>query len=177
MTAEEKMQPPYTRMPLDERQQLVAGVFSSKAAADAAMMKIKGLSSHLQMVHASNILMAAKDNKERIEVSIIDIGAIPGVNIVTLAERIAASLVAAAGKPVDSPTVLYALATHLGYALKPGGVVIGLFVDPQHTAKIKEGLRKIDARILNADDLKRIGAGLGAAGVTNDLAVKAALMP
>jgi hypothetical protein len=60
-------------MPLSEKQQLVAGVFASKAAADYAMEKVKGFYSQLQMVNDSNILVLAKDDKCKIEINIIDI--------------------------------------------------------------------------------------------------------
>lgn len=79
-------------MTLSEKQQLVAGVFASKAAANAAMEKIKGLYPQLQMVKASNILVLAKDDKGKVDINIIDIGSTSGVNISALAERIAADL-------------------------------------------------------------------------------------
>jgi hypothetical protein len=164
-------------MPISEKQQLVAGVFASKAAADTAMEKVKGLYPQLQMVKASNILVLAKDDKGKVNINIIDTGSNSGVNIAALAERIAADLTAVASKPVGSPAELNVQATHLGHALNPGAVAIGLFVDPQYADKIEDSIGKIGAQVLTADDLKRIGAGLGAAEGTNDLAVKAAEVP
>ena len=164
-------------IPVSEKQQLVAGIFASKSAADAVMEKIKDLRPQLQMVNASNILVLAKDDKGKVDINIIDIGSTSGVNIATLAERIAANLTAVASKPVGSPTELNVQATHLGHALNPGAVAIGLFVDPQYAGKIEDALKKVGAQVLTADDLKRIGAGLGAAEGTNDLAVKAAEVP
>ncbi|WP_269849905.1 DUF1254 domain-containing protein [Methanosarcina horonobensis] len=164
-------------MLLSEKQQLVAGVFASKTAADAAMEKIKSLSSQLQMMNASNILVLAKNDKGKVDTSIIDIGSTSGVNIAALAERIAGNLIAVADKPVGSPTELNVQATHLGHALNPGAVAIGLFMDPQYAGKIEDGIRKTGAQVLTVEDLKRIGAGSGAAEGTNDLAVKAAEVP
>jgi hypothetical protein len=164
-------------MQVSERQQLVAGVFSSKAVADNAMKNVKSLSPQLQKVNASNILVLAKDNKGKVDISVIDIGSTSGVNIAELAKRITADLTAIGSKPVGSPTELNVQATHLGHALNPGVVAIGLLVDPQYAAKIEEGIGKMGAKVLTADDLKRIGAGLGAAEGTNDLAVKAAEVP
>jgi hypothetical protein len=163
--------------PLPEKQQLVAGVFASKAAADAAMKKIEGLGSQLQRVNASNILVLTRDDTGKVDVSIIDIGSSSDMNIAMLAERVAANLTAVAGKPVGSPTEPNVKATHLGHALNPGAVAIGLFVDPQHVSAIEDGIGKMGARVLTADDLKHIGAGLGAAEGTDDLAAKGAVVP
>lgn len=155
----------------------MAGVFTSKTDADAAMEKIKGIRPQLQMVNASNILVLAKDGKSKVDINIIDIGSTSGVNIAALAELIAVDLTVIADKPVGSPTELNVQATHLGHALNPGAVAICLFVDPQYAGKIEDGIGKIGAQVLTADDLKRIGAGLGATEGTNDLAVKAAAVP
>lgn len=88
---------------LSEKLQLVAGVFASKAAADAAMEKIKELHTQLQMVNASNILVLAKNDKGKVDINIIDIGSTSGVNIAALAERVASDLTAVASKPVGKP--------------------------------------------------------------------------
>jgi hypothetical protein len=160
--------------PLSEKRQLVAGVFASKAAADAAMEKIKSLSSQLRIANASNILVLAKDDKGKVDINIIDIGSTSRVNIAALAERIAEDIITVASKPVGSPAELNVQVTHLGHALNPGSVAIGLFVDPQYAGRVEDGIRKAGAQVLTVDDLKRIGAGLGAAEGTNDLAVKAA---
>ncbi len=162
---------------ISEKQQLVAGVFASKAAAHTAMENIRGLSPQLQMMNASSIIVLTKDDKGEVEVDTIDIGSTSGVNIAALAEQITADLASIASKPVGSPTELNVQATHLGHALNPGTVAIGLFVDPQYAGKIEDGIRKIGAQVLTADDLKHIGAGLGAAESTDDLAVKAAAVP
>jgi hypothetical protein len=177
MAENPKTQASQANMPPPEKQQLVAGVFASKTAADAAMEKIKGLGPQLQMVNASNILVLSKDDKGKVDISIIDIGSTSGVNIAVLAKRIAADLTAVADKPVGSPTELNVRATHLGHALNPGAVAVGLFVDPQSAGKIEDGIGKMGAQILTAEDLKRIGGGLGAAQGTNDLEVKAAAAP
>jgi len=161
-------------MQISERQQLVAGVFPSKALADDATKRIKSLSPQLRKVNTSNILVLAKDNKGNVDISVLEIGSTSNVNIAELAERIAADLAATANKPVGSPTELNVQATHLGHALNPDAVAIGLFVDPKYAVKIEEDIKKMGAIVLNADDLKRIGAGLGAAEGTNDLATKAA---
>jgi hypothetical protein len=164
-------------MPLSEKQQLVAGVFASKTVADAAMEKIKDLRPLLQTMNASNVLVLAKDYKGKVDINIIDIGSISRVDIAALAERISADLTAIAEKPVGSPTELKVQATHLGHALNPGAVAVGIFVDPQYADKVEDGIRKVGAKVLTADDLKRIGAGLGATEGTNDIAVKAAVVP
>jgi hypothetical protein len=177
MAEKPKTQVSKVNIPISEKQQLVAGVFASKSAANAAMEKIKDLRPQLQMVNASNILVLAKDYKGKVEINIIDIGSTSGVNISELAERTAANLTDVAGKPVGRPTELNVQAAHLGHALNPGAVAIGLFVDPQYADKIEDGLEKVGAQVLTADDLKHIGAGLGAAEGTNDLAVKAAEVP
>lgn len=77
--------------PPPEKQQLVAGVFAGRAAADAALKKIEGLGPQLRMTNASNILVLAKDDTGKVDVSSIDIGSSSGVNIVVLAERVAAN--------------------------------------------------------------------------------------
>ena len=162
---------------MTEKQQLVAGVFANKATAEAAMNKVKGLGPMLQMVNASNLIVLAKDENGKVDINIVDIGSKSGLNMAVLAEQIAADLIAIAGKPVGTPTELHVQATHLGHALNPGAVAIGLFVDPQSAAKIEEGIRKMGAQILTVNDLKRIGSGLGAAQGTNDLGAKAAAAP
>jgi hypothetical protein len=161
-------------MLLPEKHRLVAGIFASKEAADAAMKKIKDLRPRLHKVNASNILVLAKDNKGKVEINIIDIGSTSGTNSISLVERVAADVNTISGKPVGIPTESNVQATHLGYALNPGTVAIGLFVDLQYAGKIEDSIREIGAQVLTSDDLKRIGAGLGAAEGTNDLAVKAA---
>ncbi|AKB28998.1 hypothetical protein MSSIT_2279 [Methanosarcina siciliae T4/M] len=163
--------------PLTEKRQLVAGIFASKASADAAMEKIKSLGPQLQKVNASNILVLAKDDKGKVDINIIDIGSTSGMNIAALAERIAEDIITVASKPVGSPAELNVQVTHLGHALNPGSVAIGLFVDPQYAEKIKAGIEKAGAQFLTAEDLKRIGAGLGVVEGTNDLAAKAAAAP
>lgn len=175
--ADKPAQVPKADIPIHEKQQLVVGVFSSKSAADAAMNKIEDLRPQLQKVNASNILFLAKDEKGKVNINTIDIGSNSEVNIAVLAERIASDLTAATDKPIGSPTQLNVQATHLGHALNPGTVAIAMFVDPQYVDKVEEGIRKIGAQVLTADDLKRIGAGLGAVEGTNDLAVKAAEVP
>jgi hypothetical protein len=95
MAEKPKTQVSKVNIPLSEKQQLVAGVFASKSAAIATMEKIKDLRPQLQMVNASNILVLAKDDKGKVDINIIDISSTSGVNIATLAERIAANLTAA----------------------------------------------------------------------------------
>jgi len=163
--------------PLPEQQHLVAGVFASRAAADAALETIERLRSRLRMVNASYILVLAKNDQGEVGVSVIEIGSTSGVDVAALAERVAANLTAVAGKPVGSPAELNVRATHLGHALNPGAVAVGLFIDPQSAGEIEDSIRRAGARILTADELKRIGAGLGAAEGTNDLEVKAAAAP
>ncbi|WP_141241807.1 DUF1254 domain-containing protein [Methanosarcina spelaei] len=172
-----KIQDSKANMLLPEKHRLVAGIFASKEAADAAMKKIKDLRPRLQKVNASNILVLAKDNKGKVEINIIDIGSTSGTNSIFLVERVAADVNTISGKPVGIPTESNVQATHLGYALNPGTVAIGLFVDLQYAGKIEDSIREIGAQVLTSDDLKRIGAGLGAAEGTNDLAVKAAAVP
>lgn len=174
MAENPKIQVSKADMPLSEKQKLVAGVFASKAAADAAMERIKELCTQIQMAKASNVLVLAKDDKGKVDINIIDIGSTSGMNIAALAERVALDLTAVASKPGGSLTELNVQVTHLGHALNPGSVAIGLFVDPQYASRIKDGIEKTGAQVLTANDLKRIGAGLGAAEGTNDLAVKAA---
>jgi len=164
-------------MLLPEKHRLVAGIFASKEAADAAMKKIKDLRPRLHKVNASNILVLAKDNKGKVEINIIDIGSTSGTNSISLVERVAADVNIISGKLVVIPTESNVQVTHLGYALNPGTVAIGLFVDLQYAGKIEDSIREIGAQVLTSDDLKRIGAGLGAAEGTNDLAVKAAAVP
>ena len=163
--------------PLPEQQHLVAGVIASRAAADAALETIERLRSRLRMVNASYILVLAKNDQGEVGVSVIEIGSTSGVDVAALAERVAANLTAVAGKPVGSPAELNVQATHLGHALNPGAVAVGLFIDPQSAGEIEDSIRRAGARILTADELKRIGAGLGAAEGTNDLEVKAAAAP
>lgn len=172
MTGNPETQVSKADIPRYEKQRLVAGVFASKAVVETAMEKIRELSPQLQMMNASSILVFTKDDKGEVEVNTIDIGSISGVNIAALAERITADLASIASKPVGSPTELNVQATHLGHALNPGAVAISLFVDPQYAGKIEGSMRKIGAQVLTADDLKHIGAGLGAAEGTDDLAVK-----
>lgn len=162
---------------LPEKQQLVAGVFASKEAGYAAIKKIEGYGPQLRMVNASNILVLAKDDSSKVDVSIIDIGSSSSVNIEAMAERIVANLIAIAGNPVGSPTELNVQATHLGHALNPGAVAIGMFVDPRSVSTIEDGLGYMGAQVLTPEDLKRIGAGLGSAEGTDDLAAKAAAVP
>ncbi len=56
-------------------------------------------------------------------------------------------------------------------------MAVGLFINPQSAGEIEDSIRRAGARILTADDLKRIGAGLGAAEGTNDLEAKAGAAP
>jgi hypothetical protein len=172
-----KIQDSKANMLLPEKHRLVAGIFASKEAADAAMKKIKDLRPRLQKVNASNILVLAKDNKGKVEINIIDIDSTSGTNSISLVERVAADVNTISGKPVGIPTESNVQTTHLGYALNPGTVAIGLFVGLQYAGKIEDSIREIGAQVLTSDDLKRIGAGLGAAEGTNDLAVKAAAVP
>jgi phosphopantetheinyl transferase (holo-ACP synthase) len=79
-------------MLLPEKHRLVAGIFASKEAADAAMKKIKDLRPRLQKVNASNILVLAKDNKGKVEINIIDIDSTSGTNSISLVERVAADV-------------------------------------------------------------------------------------
>lgn len=177
MVENSKIQVSKANMSISERQQLVAGVFSSKAVADNAMKKIKMFSPKLKKVNASDVLVLAKDDKGKVHINAIDIGSTSDVNIAELAECITADLRNIAGKPIGSPTELNVQATHLGHALNPGTVAIALFADPQYAARVEEGIREIGASILTKDDLKHIGAGLAAAEGTNDLTVKAVELP
>ncbi len=156
-----------------EQQQLVAGVFATKAAYDAAAGKIKGMGPQLQMVNASNLLILAKDEAGKVDVNVLDISSSSGVDVVAMAERVAADVETLGGNAPSSPTDLAAHASHLGLALNPGAAAIGVFVDKQFAAKVEDGIQKMGAQILTADDLKRIGAGLGAALGMNDLGAKA----
>jgi hypothetical protein len=144
MAEKPKTQASQANMPPPEKQQLVAGVFASKTAADAAMEKIKGWSPASDG-ERQNILVLSKDDKGKVEISIIDIGSTSGVNIAVLAKRIAADLTAVAGKPGaahraerpgDPP----------GSCSQPGAVAVGLFVDPQSAGKIEDGIGKMAPR-------------------------------
>lgn len=158
-----------------EKQQLVAGVFPSKGAYDAVAGKLKTMGPQLQMVNASNLLVIAKDDAGKVDVDVLDVGSSAGVDLMAMAQRVAAGVEALSGNAPSSATDLAAHASHLGLALNPGAVALGVFVDKQYAAKIEDALRKMDAQVLTADDLKRIGAGLGAAAGMNDLAAKAAM--
>ena len=125
----------------------------------------------------SNVLVLAKDDTGKVTAGIIDIGSASGVDVPALARRVAAEMAPAAGAPGGSAAELNVRATHLGHALSPGAVALGLFVDPQYAGKIEDGLRKAGARILTADELKRLGAGLGGAELANDLDAKGAAAP
>lgn len=70
-----------TDIPVYEKQQLVAGIFASKEAADSAMEKIKDLRLQLQKVNASNILVLTKNDKGKVDINIIDIISTSNVNI------------------------------------------------------------------------------------------------
>jgi hypothetical protein len=156
-------------------QQLVAGVFATQAGYDAAAGKIKAMGPQLQMVNASNLLVLSKDEESKVEVSVLDLGSSSGVDLLAMAERVAADVETLGGNAPSSPTDLAAHASHLGLALNPGAVAIGVFVDKQFAPKVEDGIRKLGAQILTADDLTRIGAGLGAAHGMNDLAAKASM--
>ncbi len=158
-----------------EKQQLVAGVFASKAAYDAVASKLKTMGPQLQMVNASNLLVIAKDDAGNVDVDVLDIGSSTGLDLVAMAERVAADVETLSGNAPSSATDLAAHASHLGLALNPGAVALGIFVDKQYAAKIEDALGKMGAQVLTADDLKRIGAGLGAAAGMNDLAAKASM--
>ncbi len=70
--------------PLPEKQHLVAGVFASRAAADAALETIERLRSRLRMVNVSNILVLAKNDQGEVGVSVIEIGSTSGVDVAAL---------------------------------------------------------------------------------------------
>ena len=91
-----------------------------------------------------------------------------------LAGRVAADVTTLSSDAPSSPADVSTRAGHLGLALNPGAVALGVFVDKQAAGKVEDGIGKTGAQILTADDLKRIGAGLGARAGTNDLAAKAA---
>lgn len=74
------------------RRSVVAGVFSTKAAADAAMAKIKSIGPQLAMVDASNILVIVKDEAGKVEVNTLDIGSASGVDIMAMAGRVTADI-------------------------------------------------------------------------------------
>jgi uncharacterized membrane protein len=158
-----------------ETQQLVAGVFATQAAYDAAAAKIKTMGPQLQVVNASNLLVIAKDEAGKVAIDVLDVGASSGADLMALAKRAAADLESLGGNAPTSATDLAAHASHLGAALNPGAVAVGVFVDKQFAPKIEDALRKMGVQVLTADDLKRIGAGIGAAVGTNDLAAKAAM--
>ncbi|MFN8498529.1 MAG: DUF1254 domain-containing protein [Anaerolineae bacterium] len=158
-----------------ENQQLVAGVFATKAAYDAAAGKIKAMGPQLQVVNASNLLVLEKDDSGKVHVDVLDIGSASGVDLASMAERVTSNLDTLSGNAASSPTGLGARASHLGLALNPGAVGIATFVDKQFAGKVEDGIRKMGAQMLTADDLKRIGAGLGAAHGMNDLAASAAM--
>jgi hypothetical protein len=158
-----------------ETQQLVAGVFATTAVYDAVAGKIKSMGPQLQMVNASNLLVIAKDEAGKVAVDVLDIGSSAGADIMAMAKRVAANVKTLGGSVLGSPTDLAAHASHLGVALNPGAVAVGVFVDAQFAPKIEDALKKLGVQVLSAEDLKRIGAGLGAAVGTNDLAAKAAL--
>ena len=146
-----------------EKQQLVAGVFASKAAFDAVAGKLKTMGPQLQMVNASNLLVIAKDDAGNVDVDVLDVGSAAGLNLVAMAERVAADVETLGGNTPSSATDLADHASHLGLALNPGAVAIGIFVDKQYAGKIEDALGKMGAQVLTADELKRMGAGLGAA--------------
>ena len=158
-----------------EQQQLVAGVFASKAGYDAVAGKLKTMGPQLQMVNASNLLVIAKDDAGKVDVDVLDIGSSAGLDLVAMADRVAADVETLSGSTPSSATDLAAHASHLGLALNPGAVAIGVFVDKQYAAKIEDALGKMGAQVLTAEDLKHIGAGLGAAVGMNDLAAKASM--
>ncbi len=151
------------------------GVFASKAGYDAVAGKLKTMGPQLQMVNASNLLVIAKDDAGKVDVDVLDVGSSAGVDLVAMAERVAADVETLSGNAPSSATDLAAHASHLGLALNPGAVALGVFVDKQYAAKIEDALGKMGAQVLTADDLKRIGAGLGAAAGMNDLAAKASM--
>lgn len=159
-----------------ESQQLVAGVFATKAAFDAVAPKIKAMGPQLQLVNASNLLVLAKGEDGKVHVDVIDIGSSAGIDLSSIAERVVADVDALSGNTASNPASLTARASHLGLALNPGAVAIGMFVDKQYAPKVADGIGKLGAQLLTADDLKRIGAGLGAVVGANDLAAKAAII-
>jgi uncharacterized membrane protein len=158
-----------------ETQQLVAGVFPTKALYDAVASKIKTMGPQLQLVNASNLLVIAKDEAGKVDIDVLDVGASTGADLMALAKRAAGGLEAISGNAPSSATDLAAHASHLGAALNPGAVAIGVFVDKQFAPKIAGALQKMGVQVLSADDLRRIGAGLGTAVGINDLAAKATL--
>lgn len=158
-----------------EKQQLVAGVFATKAGYDAVAGKLKTMGPQLQMVNASNLLVIAKDDAGKVDVDVLDIGSSAGLDLVAMADRVAADVETLGGNVPSNATDLTAHASHLGLALNPGAVAIGIFVDKQYAGKIEDALGKMGAQVLTTEDLKRIGAGLGAAAGMNDLAAKASM--
>ncbi|MFN8483401.1 MAG: DUF1254 domain-containing protein [Anaerolineae bacterium] len=158
-----------------ENQQLVAGVFATKAAYNAAAGRIKAMGPQLQVVNASNILLLEKDEGGKVHVDVLDIGSSSGVDLEAMAERVTRNLDTLSGNAASSPTGMGARASHLGLALNPGAVAIGTFVDKQFAGKVEDGIRKMGAQILTAADLQRIGAGLGAAHGMNDLGAAATM--
>ena len=129
-----------------ENQQLVAGVFATKAAYAAAAGRIKAMGPQLQVVNASNLLVLEKDDSGKVHVDVLDIGSASGVDLASMAERVTSNLDTLSGNAASSPTGLGARASHLGLALNPGAVGIATFVDKQFAGKVEDVLPNLIER-------------------------------
>ena len=144
--------------------QLVAGVFSDHAAWEAARGRLQEMAPQLSKAGVTAVLSIAKAGDGTITPAVVDMpGGSEGAEALLARTRSALERLSGGRGGEGTP------AAELGHALMPGAVAVGVFVPTSRAQAVEVGMQNLGARVLSAEDLKRIGAGMTGANTNGTL--------
>ena len=144
--------------------QLVAGVFSDHAAWEAARGRLQEMAPQLSKAGVTAVLSIAKAGDGTITPTVVDMpGGSEGAEALLARTRSALERLSGGRGGEGTP------AAELGHALMPGAVAVGVFVPTSRAQAVEVGMQNLGARVLSAEDLKRIGAGMTGANTNGTL--------